>query len=131
MSETPFEEPQKEKDIETNADGEQKDPCENIFKSVGNALKAGTQEARKKAEESAPTIKSAIGKAAYALSYGAAYGGSFGLTLLKELVPDPLKEGGSDGFSAGKDAAKKAMTPKKKSATDDGDVIVDAEYSVS
>jgi hypothetical protein len=125
MSDEPF----VEKETEKNADGEQKDPCEKIFKSVSEAFKSGTEKAKKKAEESAPTIKSALGKAAFQLSYGAAYGGSFGLTLLKEFVPKVVRDGGAEGFGAGKEAARRSTSPKPKAA--EGGEIIDVDYSVS
>ena len=112
---------------ERRADGEQKDPCEEIFDSVKNAFKSGTDEAKKQAEKTAPKIKTAIGKAAYKLSFGAAYGSSFGLAMLKAFVPDVLKDGSAEGFDAGKTAAERAMTPKEN--TESG--VFDVDYSVS
>ena len=103
-----------------------------FFKSMSEALKGGAEQARQKAEEAAPTIKSALEKAAYAISFGAAYSGSFGATMVRELIPGALKEGGSEGFHAGKAAAEHAMEPgaRGESATGPGD-DADVEYSVS
>ena len=124
MSQDPFVEPEEKPATEPY------ETAEKIFKTIGDALKGGSEQARKKAEEAAPTIKSAFAKAAYALSYGAAYGGSFGLTLVKELVPEPFKDGGVAGVIAGKEAAQRAMTPSEKKRGSKPDVIIDADYSV-
>lgn len=126
MSQEPFADDQTEN--EKNADGEQKDPCERIFKNMRDAFKSGTEEAKQKAQEGAPDIDSAFGKAAYAISYGAAFSSSFGLTMAKELVTGVMKDGGTEGFKDGKAAAERAVKPK---STEDGaEVVVDAEYTV-
>ena len=134
MSEEPFVNEDQERDnaaaFEEGVPGAPREDEDNFLKSVGDAIKRGSEKAKKKAEESAPSLKAAVGKAAYGLSYGAAFGSSFGLTLVKEIIPGTLKEGGSKGYNAGKDAAKRAMTPKPKRAGSDGPVL-DAEYTVS
>ena len=126
MSHEPFTDDKPEHD--KNADGEQRDPCERLFKKMQDAVKSGAAEAKQKARETAPDVNSAVGKAAYAISYGVAYGSSFGLTMAKELVTGVMKEGGTEGFKAGRDAAERAMSPKRKTG-DPGD-IVDVEYTV-
>lgn len=120
-------------DYETNADGEQKDPCEKFFKSVRDALKRGAKKAKGQAEKSTPSVKSALGKAVYGISFGAAYGGSFGVTLVKEFIPGTIKKGGSEGLNAGRKAAQRVMKPKPKIDSGSGadDIVVDAEYSVT
>jgi len=125
MSQEPFADDQPE--YEKNADGEQKDPCERIFKRMRDAFKSGTAEAKQKARESAPDIESPFGKAAYAISYGAAFGSSFGITMAQELVSGVMKEGGTEGFKDGKAAAQRAVKPKQ--AKEGGEVVVEAEYT--
>jgi len=134
MSDEPFIDPNAnpEKEVAESYGGAMPEPDASAgpFDGFGDAVRTGAGKAKQAAKDAAPSIKTAVGKAAYAVSFGAAYGGSFGLTLIKELVPKPLKSGGADGFGAGKNAAEKVMTPREKDRN--GKVVdVEASYSVS
>ena len=82
---------------------------ENKPAGLGDAVEAGSTDAKDAAKKFYGRVSSLFGRAAYGLSYYSAYGVSFAAALAKEAMPEKMKEGFADGAKAGDTAAKNTL----------------------
>lgn len=80
------------------------------FQSVGEAVHAAQDDARRLAGETAPKLKNALRTAAYDMAYCAAFGACFTVAFAREITPSAVKDGLARGARAGRDAADKAKS---------------------
>lgn len=92
------------------------------FHSLGEAVTAARQDARRVAGQAVPKLKHALRSIAYDMAYGAAFGACFTVAFAREVTPAAVKDGMARGAQAGRDAAHKAksafesLTPLRTSA---------------
>ncbi len=80
------------------------------FHSLGEAVSAAQNDARRLAGEAAPKLRHALRTVAYDVAYGAAFGACFAVAFAREITPEAVKDGLACGARAGRDAAAKAKS---------------------
>lgn len=91
-------------------------PFEDFGKSVQNAFRTGSEDARKAFEEAIPKAKEDLAQGVHEVAYAVAYASAFGSSLLKELTPDTLCDGFKEGTDAGRKAAETIIRDRKDRA---------------
>ena len=91
-------------------------PFENFGKSVQDAFRTGSEDARKAFEEAIPKAKEDLAQGVHDVAYAVAYASAFGSSLLKELTPDTLCDGFKEGTDAGRKAAETIIRDRKDRA---------------
>jgi len=86
--------------------------CENsreafddLVRAAKDAFRSGSDDARDAALNAIPRARESFNKGLHDLAYGLAYGLTFGSTLAREFTPEVMKNGFTEGSSAGREAA--------------------------
>src|SRR5690606_25767174 len=82
-----------------------KPPFGDFAESLRDALKTGSEDARKAVEENLPKAKEGLEKGIHDVAYAVSYVAAFGTALAREFAPEPLTEGVREGKEAGRRAA--------------------------
>jgi len=122
MNEDPFQQSPKPEpeDPMRNAQADVKKAFDDLVAAAKQAWTAGSEQARKTAEERVPKARDTVKNAAYEVSYDLAYGAHFAAALVRSLIPDTVGEASKKGAEAGEKAAedflRKRRGPEAESA---------------
>ncbi len=112
----PVNEPSDENSEAKSASEDTSRPFEDFGKSVQDAFRTGSEDARKAFDKAIPKAKEDLAQGVHDVAYAVAYASAFGAALLKELTPDTLCDGFKEGSDAGRKAAETIIRDRKDRA---------------